>query len=62
MQNRLLEALGRFWTSLWRRRDPSAVKTARQEEGGGRSEARARFWIEFRKGQREAEELSSRPR
>ena len=53
MQNRLREALGRLWTSLWRRRGPITVKTER---------ARGRFWSEFREGQREAEAHSSRPR
>ena len=61
MQNRLREALQHLWTSLWRRRGPIAVETE-HGEGGGRSEARARFWAEFRAGQREAEARSSRPR
>jgi len=61
MQNRLREALRHLWTSLWKRRGPIAVKTER-EDGGGRPEARARFWAEFRAGQREAEARSSRPR
>jgi hypothetical protein len=58
MQNRLREALARLWTSLWRRRGPLAVKTE-HEHGGA---ARARFWTEFREGQREAEAHSSRRR
>ena len=62
MQNRLREALGRLWTSVWRRRGPIAVKTEPDREGGGLAEARGRFWSEFREGQREAEAHSSRPR
>ena len=62
MQNVLREALRRLWTSLWRRRGPIAVKTEHEEEAGGRLEARARFWAEFREGRREAEAHSSRPR
>ena len=62
MQNRLYEALGRLWTSLWRRRGRVAVKTDPDEAGDGRAGARARFWTEFREGQREAEAHSSRPR
>jgi hypothetical protein len=61
MQNHLREALGRLWTSLWRRRGPIAV-TEHEEAGGGWPEARARFWTEFREGQREAEVRSARPR
>jgi len=60
MRNRLREALGHLWTSLWRRRGPVAVGT--DEESRGRAHARARFWTEFRQGQREAEAHSSRPR
>jgi hypothetical protein len=55
MQNRLREALGRLWRSFWERRARVAVETAHEDERGGRSEARARFWSEFREGQREAE-------
>ena len=62
MPNRLREALARLWTSSWRRHDPIAVKTEHEEEAGGRLEARARFWTEFREGQREAAAHSSRPR
>jgi len=62
MQNRLREALGRLWTSVWRRRGPIAVKTEPDREGGGLAEVRGRFWREFREGQREAEAHSSRPR
>jgi len=62
MQNRLREVLGFVWTSLWRRRGPIVVKTEHEEEDGGWPEARARFWREFREGQREAEADSSRPR
>ncbi len=63
MQNRLREALGRLWTSFWGRRGPVAVKREHDDEKGrARAEARARFWTEFREGQREAEAHSSRPR
>jgi len=62
MQNRLREAFARLWASFWRRRGRIVVKTDRNEEGGGWAEARARFWTEFREGQREAEAHSSRPR
>ncbi|HYR95172.1 MAG TPA: hypothetical protein VEM57_00495 [Candidatus Binatus sp.] len=61
MQNPLREALRHLWTSLWRR-GSIAVKTAHEEVGGSGPEARARFWTEFREGQREAEAHSSRPR
>jgi len=62
MPNRVRETLGRLWTSLWRRRGPVAVEAEHDEEGRGWAEARARFWTEFRQGQREAEAHSSRPR
>ena len=58
MQNRLREALLHLWTSLWGRRAPIAVKTEAEDKSRGR---RARFWTEFRDGQREAE-ANSRPR
>jgi hypothetical protein len=61
MPNRLREALGRLWTSLWRRRH-IAVKTDHDGKGRRGAEARARFWTEFREGQREAEAHRSRPR
>jgi len=39
-----------------------AVKTGHDDEGsGGRADTRARFWAEFRAGQREAEARSSKP-
>jgi len=41
MRNRLREALGHLWTSLWKRRGPVAVGT--DEESRGRAYARARF-------------------
>jgi hypothetical protein len=62
MQNRLGEALGRFWTSVWRRRGPIAVKTEHDRGGGGLAEVRGRFWREFREGQRQAEVDSARLR
>jgi hypothetical protein len=62
MQNRLREALRHLWTSWWRRRGPVAMKADHIEEGRGEAEARARFWTEFREGQREAEAQSARPR
>jgi len=60
--NRLREVLGHLWMSLWRRRAPIAVKTEHEEEGGDQRQARARFWAEFREGQREAEAHSARSR
>ena len=62
MRNRLREALGHLWTSLWTPRRPVGVATEHEEEGGGRPDARAHFWREFRAGQREAEAHGSRPR
>ncbi len=61
MRSRLREALARLWP-LWRQRAPVAVKTTHDEGGIGSAEARARFWAEFRAGQREAEALRSRSR
>jgi hypothetical protein len=58
--DRLRETLGRVWTWFWSRRGAIAVKTDHDREGG--PDARARFWSEFREGQREAEAASSRPR
>jgi hypothetical protein len=62
MLNRLREALGRFWRSLSGRSGSIAVRPEPEREGGGRAAARARFWIEFREGQREADAHRSRPR
>jgi hypothetical protein len=60
VESRLRGALGCLWRSLWKHA-PTPVK-ADHEEGRYRAEARARFWTEFREGQREAEARSSRPR
>ena len=63
MLNHLREALGRLWTSFQRLRAAIAVKEQRDETERPRSsDARARFWTEFREGQREAESHSSRSR
>jgi len=59
VESRVREALGRLWTSLGRHA-PIPVK-ADHEDGREWAEARARFWTEFRKGQREAEARRSRP-
>ena len=59
---RLLEALARLWISFWGRRASVAVKTEPDRKDRGWTEARRRFWAEFREGQREAEAHSSRPR
>jgi hypothetical protein len=67
MRNGLREMLARFetlarsWMALWRRRD-AAVKTKHDGESGRSADARARFWAEFREGQREAELERSRAR
>ena len=60
MENRLREALRHLWTWLWRPRGPIAVKTAHEDKGGRRLDARTRFWTEFREGRRQAEENRSR--
>lgn len=62
MTNRVRDALRRLWTTwLWRGRGIAAV-TRPAEAGVSRSAARARFWTEFREGQREAEAHLSRLR
>jgi hypothetical protein len=58
MQHGLREVLRRVWTSLRRRLGSVAVTTEHDAPSG----ARARFWAEFREGQREAEAHSSKPR
>jgi hypothetical protein len=57
MPNPLRQALGYLWMTLssWRRRGRVAVKREEAKEGSGGAAARARFWIEFREGQREAD-------
>jgi hypothetical protein len=62
MQDLLREALARVWTALWRRRGPVAAKGDEDEARGRSGDARARFWTEFREGQREAEAHSARLR
>jgi hypothetical protein len=59
---RLLEALGRLWTSFWGRRSLVVLKSEHDEKDPGWAAARGRFWSAFREGQREAEAHSSRPR
>jgi hypothetical protein len=62
MRARLLETFGRLWTSFRRRCSPAAVNVEREEKDGVWTAARARFWTEFREGQREADAHRSRPR
>jgi hypothetical protein len=62
MRNPFGEALARLWTSLRRRRAPVAARKVEEQAGGGRVAARARFWAEFREGQREAEALRAKVR
>jgi hypothetical protein len=52
-------ALTRLWKWLWRRPDAVAAKQPPHEDGSRRAEARARFWMELREGQREAEAAAS---
>jgi hypothetical protein len=61
-RNPIRRALGRLSTWLWKRRDAVGPEAERDREGGDSSAARARFWTEFREGQREAEAHRSRPR
>jgi hypothetical protein len=61
MLNRLRDVLFRVFASLAKRRGLIAVKTEHDEENRGWAERRARFWTEFRQGQREAEAHRSRP-
>ena len=60
MGSRLRETLRRLWTSWWSRRRALAMRTEHDRHGGSRVDARARFWAEFREGQREAEAHSSK--
>ena len=60
--NSLRETLARLRTLLWGRRAPITMKTEDDANCRSRAEARARFWSEFREGQREAEANSSRAR
>jgi hypothetical protein len=58
MLNHLGKVLRRLWTLLGRPRGTGP----QENERSNRSDARARFWTEFREGQREAEAHSSRAR
>jgi hypothetical protein len=60
--NRLREAFARLWTLLWRGCDSPAANTEHDGESRQRAEARARFWNEFRQGEREADAHRSRQR
>ena len=60
MPNRLREVSARLWALLWRGRDHFVAKSEHDGESRQRVEARARFWNEFRQGQREAD--ARRPR
>jgi hypothetical protein len=64
MRIRLRETLARLLARFWGRwpRRPLVVVKEDDESNLGRTGARARFWAEFREGQREAEAHSSRPR
>jgi len=62
MLNHLREALGCLWSSIQRRSSPVSAKVPHEVEDRGKADARARFWTEFREGQREAEARSSRSR
>ena len=55
-------ALARLWRWLWRRPVSVAAKKERDDNGGRWADARARFWTEFREGQRQAEVDSARLR
>jgi hypothetical protein len=52
----------RLWRSVWQRHAPVVAKKDDKDTGRGRTDARARFWTEFREGQREAEAHNSRSR
>ena len=55
-------ALTRLWRWFWRRRVSVATRKEPIENGTRRGDARARFWTEFREGQREAEAFSAKLR
>ena len=55
-------ALARLWRWLWRRPVSGTAKKERDDDGGRWADARARFWTEFREGQRQAEVDSARLR
>lgn len=52
----------RLWAALWRWRDLTRGSRRPGELSGDGSAARARFWSEFREGQREAEARKARLR
>lgn len=61
MPDNLREAFARLWTLLWRGRGGSfAVNADHEGETRRRVDVRARFWSEFRQGQREADARGSR--
>lgn len=53
--------LSRVWRWFTQRPGRGGAREHPADEGTRRERARARFWAEFRKGQREAEELSAAP-
>ena len=55
-------ALARLWRWLWRRPGPVAAKKQPDDDGSRWADARARFWTEFREGQRQADAHSARLR
>jgi hypothetical protein len=61
MRIRLREVLRALWTAVSVRRAPSGADGEEGEHRSPRSDARARFWSEFREGQREAD-ARARPR
>ena len=61
MRYYLLNLLARGWRRV-RGVSGLATEPTRANQGGPRNDARARFWTEFREGQREADARSGRPR
>jgi hypothetical protein len=55
-------ALARLWRWLWRRPVSVAAKKELDEDGSRWADARARFWTEFREGQRQADAHSAKLR
>lgn len=62
MLSHLREAFESLWASLWRRSASNAAKAEHEAKRLGRIRARADFWAEFRKGQREADARASKQR
>ena len=62
MRHVVREALRYLWTSLWRQHEPVAAEMEHDVEGVRRRGPQARFWTEYREGQREAQARKLRPR